>query len=111
MANNQEQNEIELHMIEMQYWVEQKEALERLENNPDFKAVILEGYFKDRVLDGVSLLANDEIKRSGQRTEIMERLVAISTLQDHFAMLKNLGTVAKDEIVESDEDIIDTDEE
>jgi hypothetical protein len=34
------------------YWVDLAEALVRLESNPDFKKVILEGYFRDKAVDG-----------------------------------------------------------
>ncbi len=96
MTNQNE--EIELEATEAQYWVTQKEALDRLEQNEDFKTVILDGYFKDRALDQVSLLGSEYIKRNGLRPEVMELLVAISTLQDHFATIKNLGGIAEQEI-------------
>lgn len=90
----------ELETVEAQHWVELSEALERLEKNADFKKVILESYFRDVVLDHVSLLANETIKQRGQRPELMERLVAISTLQDHFKMIKNLGSISKEDLEE-----------
>ena len=96
------QNEQELLTIENQYWVDLAEALIRLENgNPqpdDFKKVIMDGYFKDRAINGVSMLATDHVKRGGFRPDVMEGLVSISNLQDYFIMIKNLGTVpAEDE--------------
>jgi len=104
MTNQNE--EIELETIERNYWVEQAQALERLERNEDFKTVILEGYFKDTALNQVSLLANDQIKRAGNRTDLMELLVAISTLQDHFMTIKNLGALAEDDLEQEIEDEI-----
>ena len=77
--------------VENSYWAGMWEALERLQNNPDFKKVILDGYFKDKAINGVSLLAVDGIKRQGLRGEIMEELVAISALQDFFITIENLG--------------------
>ena len=100
-TNNQMTEEVELQEVEVQYWVDQAEALTRLENGTprpdDFKKVILEGYFKDRALDGVSMLGTDYVKQSGKRPEVMEILVAISTLQDHFHTIKNLGSIAEDD--------------
>lgn len=92
--------EVELEMVETQQWVSRYEALQRLERNPDFISVISEGYIKDRALNGVSMLANEGVKRQGQRGDIMEMLVAVSTLQDYFGMLKNLGAIAKDDMDE-----------
>lgn len=100
-ANNQ-QTEQEMETVETQYWANQYAALTRLENgNPqpdDFKTVILEGYFRDRALDGVSMLGTEYVKQSGKRPEVMETLVAISTLQDHFMTIKSIGGIAEEDI-------------
>ena len=89
------QEELELETVENEQWIQRYEALERLKKNPDFINVIMEGYIRDRSLNGVSMLANESVKRQGQRPDVMEMLVAVSTLQDYFKMLKNLGQIAK----------------
>jgi hypothetical protein len=96
------QEEVELEMVETQQWVSRYEALQRLEKNPDFINVISEGYIRDRSLQGVSMLANESVKRQGQRPDVMEMLVAVSTLQDYFKMLKNLGAIAKEDMEEAE---------
>ncbi len=102
MNMNNQPTEEELEEIENQFWIDQAEALARLEENKDFQLVILEGYFKHRALDQVGLLANEQIKRNNLRTELMESLIAISNLQDHFNTIKNLGANIKDEIEEAE---------
>lgn len=87
----------ELESVSNDYWVELAESLDRLRDNKDFQKVILEGYFKDRAIAGVSLLATDHVKQTGQRPEVMETLVAISGLEDYFAMVANLGYVPEDD--------------
>lgn len=95
---NAAENELTAEMLEeYNYYVGQKQALDRLETNPDFKKVILEGYFRDKAVNGVSLLATDYARKSGLRPEIMEGLVAISNLQDYFLTIKRMGTVVEDE--------------
>lgn len=91
MVENKTENEI--LMVENEYWKSLYESLERLKQNKDFKAVILDGYFKDRAVNGVSLLAMDRIKRMGARPDIMESLVAISALQDYFITIENMGSM------------------
>ena len=94
MSSNQNQAEWELtadELKEYNYYVGMRQALERLENNPDFQKVILEGYFKDKAVNGVSMLASGYIKKNGLRADIMESLVAISQLQDYFITVKQLG--------------------
>lgn len=83
--------------VENQYWADMWAALERLQQNKDFQKVILEGYFKDKAVNGVSLLAQDGIVQGGHRTAVMEDLIAISSLQDHFMTIENLGTIHPDE--------------
>lgn len=95
--NNLEQKEQELLMVENEYWVSQAEALERLHNNPDFKKVILDGYFIDKAVNGVSMLANDATIAKGERPAVIEDLVGVSSLQDHFITIRNLGTVDPEE--------------
>lgn len=95
MSNLQDQQILE---VENQYWVDMWHALERLQDNKDFQRVILDGYFKDKAINGVSMLAQDGVVQGGHRTAVMEDLIAISSLQDHFIMIENLGTIpAEDE--------------
>ncbi len=92
MINQTQSEDVELEGIENQYWVDLAEALERLYENKDFKKVILEGYFKDKAVDQVSLLATSYVQQSGTRGPIMEELVAISALENHFKTIFDLGT-------------------
>ena len=106
MSSNHNQAELELtaeELKEYNYWVGMKQALERLENNPDFQKVILDGYFKDKAINGVSMLASGYIKKNGLRPEVMEGLVAISQLQDFFITVKQLGTEPEDDDENEDE--------
>ena len=77
--------------------VEMYEALSRLHDNPDFQKVILEGYFKDEPIRITSLLATDYVRREGVRPVLMEKLVAISSLEDYFQTIVQLGNVPEDE--------------
>lgn len=83
--------------VENQYWADMWTSLERLKENKDFQRVILEGYFKDKAVNGVSLLAQDAIVAGGHRTAVMEDLIAISSLEDFFVTIENLGTTHLDD--------------
>ena len=91
---NDEQQILE---VENQYWAELWASLERLKDNKDFQKVILEGYFKDKAINGVSLLATDYVIQNNKRTDVMESLIAISRLEDYFITIENLGTVSEDD--------------
>jgi hypothetical protein len=102
MTNQTENEEVELETREQTYWVKQYEALSRLEKTEDFKTLILDGYFKEAAARKVSLLARDDIKRSGARGDVMEALIAISHLQDHLFTVKNIGSIAQDDALEAE---------
>jgi hypothetical protein len=93
-------SEDELIAIENQYWVDMANALNRLESgNPqpdDFKKIVTDGYFKDKAINGVSMLGTEHVRRSGVRGDIMEQLVAISHLQDYFMTIKSLGVIPEE---------------
>ena len=84
-----EQQEVELETVEINGYLNMGEALARLEKNPDFKTVIMEGYLGQNVKDSVSLLAVPAVIKQGERSGIMEDLVAASNLQYYFQMVKN----------------------
>lgn len=90
-------NEKQLLEVENKYWVDMNLALSRLKENRDFKTVILDGYFKDKAINGVSLLARDAIIRNGERSAVMEDLIAISSLEDFFITIESLGSVSPDD--------------
>lgn len=85
-------NDQEILTVENQYWADMNSSLERLKENKDFQRVILNGYFKDKAINGVSLLAQDHIVNNGLRPRVMEDLVSISNLEDFFITIENLGS-------------------
>ena len=96
------QTQEELETIETQHYVDMKNALEKLEQMPEFKLVILDGYMKDKALDAVSLLGEPAIKQRGERPDLMEDLVSISNLGYHFRMIKNLGASAEMDLADTE---------
>ena len=83
----------ELITVDNSYWVDMNESLKRLLNNEDFNKVIMTGYFKDKAVKGVSMLAQEHVVRSGARSAVMEELVAISHLEDFFITIRNIGSI------------------
>lgn len=96
-------NENELLTIENEYWVNLWNDLEYLKSIPQFKRLILKGYFIDKAVNGVSLLANDATIAQNKRSAVMEDLIAISSLQDFFIMVENLGSIPPESDDESDQ--------
>lgn len=100
VSNHETADDVELEYSENNYWVEMYEALQELQEQPSFKKVIEEGYFKDKAVNGVSLLATDYVRHNGMRGNIMEELVAISALENYFQTIVNKGAPVDDDELE-----------
>ena len=87
LTKNQEE-QIEAERL---YWRDMNESLTLLHENEHFKKVILNGYFTDKAVQGVSMLANESVKRNNERTNLMESLIAISSLREYFQYIRSLG--------------------
>jgi hypothetical protein len=90
-------DEQQIAEAENQYWVDLAESLEALHKNPDFQKLILKGYFTDKAVNSVSMLSQRSVVSGGHRPAVMEALVGISSLQDFFITVRNLGTVSLDD--------------
>lgn len=95
---NQEIDQLET--VDNSYHVELYEALERLEQNEDFQKVIMDGYLSTKPLGLVSMLARHDVKQRGERSNVMEELIAVSTLGQYLFMIKQLGGSAKVDLEE-----------
>lgn len=83
------------------YWIESYNALLRLQDNPDFQKVIVEGFLTKKALGAVSLLADPAIKKRGERTDVMEELIAISSLSQYlYTVIPNLAGSARVDMVD-----------
>lgn len=88
---------VELEMLEVDGLVDLLDSLERLESNADFKKVIVNGYIIDKTLGAAARLAEPSVKKSGERPDLMEELVAVSNLQYYLKMIHLLGNGARDD--------------
>lgn len=101
------ETEQELETADVSYWADLLDSLEALEKNPHFIKVISKGYIETKALDSVSMLAVPAVKKEGQRPDVMEDLVAISNLQYHLFMIKQLGEGARQELYDIETEGID----
>lgn len=92
-----------LEVVENDYYMSMAQALARLKQNEDFKKLILEGYFKDKAIRGVEIMATDYARVNNLRGAIMEELNGISMLKDYFLTVESLGMKPADDEEESEE--------
>ena len=98
-----EQEELELEQAELIYTTDMGEALLRLEANPDFKKIIVEGYLDKGVQDSVSLLAVPAIIQRGERPAVIEDLIAASNLKFFLYTMRNSYTDMIEAVREAEE--------
>lgn len=106
--SNQNEN-VELETTDIDHYIEMGEALHRLQDNPDFQKLIMEGYLGDKVMASVSLLAEPSVKKRGERGDIMEDLVSASNLRYFFGMIENFYEGAKNPILSDEEEDFESD--
>ena len=86
--------------VAINYYNDRAESLNRLFDDKDFQKVIVEGYLKEEALRLTGLLGHDHIRKQNLRPEIMERLIAISNLQDYFRTVYDMAVPAYDDETE-----------
>lgn len=93
--------QIELSIEEAQKMVERKERALRLADNPDFKSLILDGYFKDEAIRLTHLLSDPNAV--AHRPQITESMVSIGSLKRYLHAIVQMGAMAEQEISEARE--------
>lgn len=101
MSENEEILSVEK---EVEHAIKIGKALKRLQDNDDFKTLILEGYLKEKALASVSMLSVPQIKESGKRPDIIEDLVASSNLSYFLIMVENAYIEATDPVYSDQEE-------
>lgn len=87
--------EIQLDIQEAREVMAQGERLNRLFNNRDFQAVILEGFFKEEAYRLVELKAAPQMQGEQQQAAIMQAIDAIGGLQQHFNKIRVMAEQAR----------------
>lgn len=82
------------------YWVDQAEALGRLELNDDFKLLVSDVYLTEKVLEGVRMLATEDCKLTETKQDVVNELTAISAFKEHLETIRSLGVSAKQDQIE-----------
>lgn len=95
--------QIELTIEEAEKMVERMERALRLAENPDFKALILEGYFKEEAIRLTHLLSAPALSPK-MREDTIKGLEAIGLLKQHLHAVVQKGVLAEQEIKEAREE-------
>lgn len=99
--------EFELSIEQAKAQVGLAEALQRLHQNPDFKSVILEGYFRDEAARMVGLLGEPTLQEPAMQQALHNSLRSISELRQHFAKVFHFGELAARAIDDNERAIVE----
>lgn len=94
--------QIELSIEAAKEIVARGHMAERLADNPDFKKIILEGYFRDEASRLVLLLADAQTTEE-IRVKILRAMDGIGALKQHLSGLVQMGRYAANEIEQARE--------
>lgn len=91
----QEIQEIEVSIQAARKNVDKMEALLRLIDNKDFKAIIDEGYFQEEAARVVLLKSEPEMQKPDMQDQLDKSIIAIGTLRQYFRTIMQIGRMAE----------------
>ena len=107
MSNEQEVRNIEISIESARACVKTADCLRRLMTNPDFKDLILEGYFKDECIRLVSLKAAHEMRDEEHQTYLVKAMDGIGSLQQYFNVINYAADQAVRAIQDGEESLVE----
>lgn len=90
--------DIQIQLEDARELILEADALQRLFDNPDFKLVIKEGYFKDEPARLVEMKATPAMSNEATQVAIMKQLDGIGALQQYFNARFMTADMARDAI-------------
>jgi hypothetical protein len=97
--------EIQLNIDQARGVVALGESLDRLFQNPDFREVIVEGYFRDEAVRLVELKAAPQMAKPQYQEPILKAIDAIGALQQHFNKIRLMADQARQAIEDSEQEL------
>ena len=96
MSEIQQQiNNVERTIADAKKQIKRMEALQRLENNPDFQEIIMDGFLEDHAVRQVLLRGNPSIRSSEQALDSVDlQISAIGGLKQFFTGIFTMGQEA-----------------
>lgn len=87
--------QLEASIKENEQAVDLDKALERLESNRDFKAVIVDGYLEKEAVRLVHLKANPQMQSAERQASVIAQIDAIGGLVQYFQTVSQQASMAQ----------------
>lgn len=86
-TNMKDLEQIEMSIEQAKAYIEQRNALFRLEHNADFKKLFMDNYLRDNAVRLVKLKASPQFNKPEQQAEVIKQLDAIGNLDQFIRMI------------------------
>ena len=103
MNTSEQLEHIEISIEQAKKLIDNKNALIRLTDNPDFKLLVLEGYFKEEASRLVLLKADPEMQKDTEMKSIEKSIDAIGYVRLYFRTIMQLGSRAEQDLLGSEQ--------
>jgi len=97
--------EIQLDIDDAKAVIAKRDALERLESNADFKAIVIEGYFKEEAIRLVGLKAHPSMENPEDEKAIIRAIDGIGSFQQHLSVIKMFATNAENAVLAGEKEL------
>jgi hypothetical protein len=91
MSNEMDIQDLEQSIVGHKTAIERKEMLNRLENNPDFKALIQEGFLEKHAVRQVLLKAHPSMQSEAHQTLLDQQITAVGGFKQFLVSVYTEG--------------------
>lgn len=99
----QDLENIELSIEEAKRKIARKDALVRLEKNPDFKTIVAEGFLETHAIRQVMLKAHPGMQSEAQQKMLDQQITAVGQLKQFFIAVFTEGMNAESALAADEE--------
>ena len=103
MSIDTDRTAVELSIKNARKTLDQAKSLERLRSNRDFKALILDGYFREEAIRLVHLRSDPAYQSPTAQALILLDIDAVANLVSYFRTVEALGETARKALIDGEE--------
>jgi len=90
--------QIEITMEQAKMSIDKMEALIRLENHPDWKLIIGNGYFEKEAIRLVALKADVQMQGDNEQRDVLRQIDAIGSVREYLRSIYYFGRTSENSL-------------
>ena len=104
--DEQEYEAIQITIAQAKEQIDLGKALERLQNNPDFQSLILQGYLKDHSARLGHLLSDPNMQEKSKRKSVIKELEAVGNFMGYLRVTSQRAFMAEEAVRVNEEELV-----